>query len=205
MSAEQVGGEDRLLPPWWLPVLAIGVWMGLWYLTPGLHAQGLGALVPGESAGILLETAVALVVVAGIALLQRRRTAALFARDRLVWAYALPVVLAIALPFHYTLPLPVAVYMLWMTVSVFWQDYLTFGLLQSHLRDRLPTAVTIPLVAVVFYLGHAVLLPESFAPPHVLPALGILAMGAVCAALRARARTLHLLLALHLGFYLLFA
>lgn len=162
-------------------------------------------LLADAAAGILLETAVALVVVVGIALLQRQRTAALFARDRQVWMYALPVVLAIALPFHYTLPLPVGVYMLWMAVSVLWQDYLTFGLLQSHLRDRLPAAVTIPLVAFVFYLGHAVLIPELFAPTRVLPAVGILAMGVVCAAIRERTGMLHLLLALHLGFYFVFA
>lgn len=33
-----------------------------------------------------------------------------------------------ALPFHYELILLVFLYMAWMTVSVFWQDYLTFGL-----------------------------------------------------------------------------
>lgn len=204
-SREQVEDDGEVTTPWWAPVVAVPAWMALWYLTPGLHWRGFGALLSDETAGILLETAVALVIVAGIALLHRRRTGQLLARNRQVWLYAVPAVLAIALPFHYTLPLPVGVYMVWMTVSVFWQDYLTFGLLQSYLRDRLPPAATIVIVVLVFTLGHVLLVPDRFAPPHLLPALGILVMGAVCAVIRARTGTLHLLLALHLGFYFLFA
>ena len=156
---EQVSGDDAIASPPWIPVLAILLWCALWYLTPGLHTRGVGALVGGESASVLVETGAALMVLILIALLQWCRTAELFARSRWTWAYALPVVLALALPFHYTLPLLVGVYMVWMAVSVLCQQHLTFGLLQSHLRDRRPAAVTIPLVAAVFYLGHALLIP----------------------------------------------
>lgn len=92
-----------------------------------------------------------------------------------------------------------------MTVSVFWQDYLTFGLLQIYLGERMSAWVTVPLVAVVFYLGHAILLPDRFAPPNLLPALGILGVGLACALVRARFKALHPILALHAAFYLVFA
>ncbi len=52
---------------------------------------------------------------------------------------------AIALPFHYGLSLPVALYTFWMSVSVFWQEDLTFGLLQSYLGQRLPDETRSPI------------------------------------------------------------
>ncbi len=192
--------------PWWALVLACVVWLALWPLTPGLLARGPGSLVTDDpSAVVLIESAIALVVILVLLLLHRRYARALFAPSWQLALYALPVGLAIALPFHYGLPLPVGVYMAWMTVSVFWQDTLTFGLLQSHLAERLPTWAVVAIVAVVFYAGHAVLIPDRFAPWHVLPALGILGLGVVLALLRARLKTLHLILALHLAFYFVFA
>ncbi|MCT1774626.1 hypothetical protein [Brachybacterium sp. p3-SID957] len=54
-------------------------------------------------------------------------------------------------------------------------------------------------------LGAALEILAVVALPHPrrpwLPALGILAMGVVFATIRARSGTLHVLLALHLGFY----
>lgn len=96
--------------------------------------------------------------------------------------------------------MPVAVYMFWMTVSVFWQDYLTFGLLQSYLGDRLPRWGAVAVTAVIFWLGHALYLPDRFGIASILPSLAMLALGAVFAALRAWLGRLHLLLSLHLAF-----
>lgn len=113
--------------------------------------------------------------------------------------------LAIVLPFHYELILPVFLYMVWMTVSVFWQDYLTFGLLQSYLGERYPAWGVIVASAVIFWLGHALFIPDRFAPTNVLPSVAILALGFILASLRAWLRSLHLLLAVHLSFYFVFA
>lgn len=203
----QPRGTDpvRSAPSWWTLGAAVLVWIVLWYFTPGLHQNGIGALVADENASILLESTVALLILLLVALLHRRRTRQLLAPSRQLALYAIPSVLALALPFHYGMPLPLALYMLWMSVSVLWQDYLTFGLLQSYCRERLSGPASVLLVAVVFYAGHAIVIPHRFAPPHWLPALGILAMGVVFAAIRERSGTLHLLLALHLGFYFLFA
>ncbi|MEZ5087523.1 MAG: hypothetical protein R2722_15180 [Tessaracoccus sp.] len=82
-----------------------------------------------------------------------------------------PLVAGVALPFHYGLEFPVALYMFWMIVSVFWQDYLTFGLLQKYLAERFPTWAVLVASAVIFWAGNALFLPDKFAPVHVLPTL----------------------------------
>lgn len=186
--------------------VAVVVWFGLWYLTPGLLSNGVGSLFTNDDAeSVLIETIIALLLVVILVLLHRRYNRELFARDWSVWLYALPLVAGIVLPFHYGLEFPVALYMVWMTVSVFWQDYLTFGLLQKYLAERLPTWAVLVVSAVIFWGGHALFLPGSFAPVHIVPSLAILALGFLLASLRVRLGTLHLILALHLGFYFVLA
>lgn len=116
-----------------------------------------------------------------------------------------PGLLAVALPFHYELPLPVGLYMGWMAVSVLWQQYLTFGLLQDHLRSRLPAWATIVTVSAIFALGHVVWLPHRFGVGQPLAALAMVALGIVIDSLRTRFGALHVPLALHLAFYYGFA
>lgn len=191
---------------WGGVVAVVLVWFGLWSLTPGLLSNGVGSLLTDDVAlSVLIETVVALVIVAGLVMLHRRYNRELFARSWQLWMYALPLGAGIVLPWHYGLPLPLALYMFWMTVSVFWQDYLTFGLLQKYLAEWLPTWAVLLTSAVVFWAGHALLLPDRFAPTQVLPSLAILALGLVLASLRVRLTTLHLILALHLAFYFVFA
>lgn len=182
------------------------MWFGLWYLTLGLLSNGVGSLVTADDAvSVLIETFLALVIVVVLVLLHRRYSRELFARSWSIWLYALPFAAGIVLPFHYGLPLPVALYMFWMTVSVFWQDYLTFGLLQKYLAERLPTWAVLVASAVIFWAGHALFLPDKFSPVQVLPSLAMLVLGLVLASLRAWLQTLHLILAVHLAFYFIFA
>ncbi len=191
---------------WTVVLSAVIVWFGLWYLTPGLHGSGAGSLITDDPAlAVLLETVLAAIIAVVLVLTHPRDNRVLFARSRSLWIYALPAALAVALPFHYELALPVGLYMLWMTVSVFWQDYLTFGLLQRYLGDRLPGWSVILVSSVVFWLGHALFLPDRFAPVHWLPSLAILVLGLVLASLRVWLGSLHLILALHLSFSLVFA
>jgi hypothetical protein len=192
--------------PWWSLFLICAGWVGLWYFTPGLHGNGVGSLFTYiDETAIFIETLIALGIVIILVLLHQRYNKQLFQRSNHIYFYSLPLFLAIVLPFYYGLPLPVLLYILWMTVSVFWQDYLTFGLLQSYLSERLPTWAVILLVSVMFYIGHAIFIPDSFAPIHFLPALSILMLGIVMALLRAKIRTLQLILVLHLSFYFIFA
>lgn len=189
-----------------LALAAVVVWFGLWYLTPGLLSDGVGTWFTDDPAtAILYESLLALVLVLGIIALHRRETRELFARDRTVWLYALPLLSGVVLPFHYGLELPVGLYMVWVTVSVIWQDYLTFGLLQKYLARSLPPWAVLIASAVIFWAGHALLLPDKFAPVHLVPSLAILALGLLLAGLRVRLGTLHLILALHLGFYFVFS
>lgn len=190
----------------WSLVLVGMAWFLLWSLTPGLLSSGVGSLVTEDLAGaVLVETLLALVLGVPLILLHGRFNRALFAHSKLVYLYALPVLLGAVLPLHYGLPLPVGLYIVWMTVSVFWQDYLTFGLLQSYLSLRMRPRVVVPIVAVMFTLGHVVLLPDRFALVNFLPVVSILALGLFLAFLRARLGTIHMVLALHLAFYFIFA
>lgn len=189
---------------WGVVFGAVMVWFGLWYLTPGLLSNGVGTIFSSDDAvSVLIETILALTLSGILVLLHRRYNRELFARDWSMWLYAILPLLGIALPFHYGLVLPVGLYMFWMTASVFWQDYLTFGLLQKYLAERLPAWAVLVVSAVIFWAGHALLLPDKFAPVHILPSLAILALGFVFAAFRVWLGTLHLILALHLGFYFL--
>lgn len=191
---------------WHVLLLVCVAWFGLWYLTPGLRSDGVGHLLTGDLAtSVVIETVLALVLAVVLVLTHREYNRTVFARSRSIWLYILPVALAIALPFHYDLILPVFLYMTWMTVSVFWQDYLTFGLLQSYLGERLPAWGVIVASAIVFWLGHALFIPDRFAPSHWLPSLAILVLGFALASLRVWLKSLHLILALHLSFYFLFA
>lgn len=154
---------------------------------------------------MLLESAIVVALTAILAVVQRRQTAAALVRSRWMLAYLAPAVLAVLLPFHYGMPLPVATYLVWMAVSVLWQEYITFGLLQGHVREHLGPLRTVMVVALVFYAGHAVFLPHAFAPVHVLPAAAIIALGCILAGLRQWTGTIHLNVALHLAFYYAFA
>lgn len=107
--ASVVRAESR---PWWVVVVAVVVWFGLWYLTPGLLSNGVGHLFTDDRAtSVLIETVLAAVLAVVLVLAHRRYNRVLFARSWWIWLYALPVVLAIALPFHYELILPVFLYM----------------------------------------------------------------------------------------------
>ncbi|KAB1656029.1 hypothetical protein F8O01_11390 [Pseudoclavibacter chungangensis] len=175
-------------------------------MPPGLLTDGIGHLISSDlGAAVRVETVVAALLAIVLVALHRRYNRTLFARSRWMWAYVLPALLAVALPFHYGLVLPLPLYIGWMAVSVFWQDYLTFGLLQSYLAERLGRWPVVVTTAIVFWLGHALFIPDRFAPANLLPSLAILALGLVQATLRDRLSTLHLILALHLAFYYAFA
>ncbi|GEN87515.1 hypothetical protein [Oceanobacillus sojae] len=193
--------NNRILP--WSSFLVIcGGWLILWYLTPGLHGNGIGNLFTNnDESSIFLETIIALIIVIILIVTHKRCNQLLFHQSKWIYLYISPVVLALVLPFYYNLPLPAHLYIFWMTVSVFWQDYLTFGLLQSYLEEHLPMWTVILAVAIIFYIGHVVFIPDSFAPAHVSSAFSILGLGIVVAFLRAKLKTLHIILVLHLSFY----
>lgn len=206
MGAEPGTARERPGAPPWVVFAAAVLWFGFWYLTPGLVSYGAGSILTEDPAtSVLIETILTLVLAVILVSTHRRYNRVLFARSRSLWLYAVPLILTIALPFHYELVLPVALYLFWQAVSVFWQDYLTFGLLQSYLGEHLPRWGVLIVSAVMFWLGHVIFLPDHFAPTNVLPSMAILALGFVLASLRIWLGSLHLILALHLAFYFVFA
>ncbi|MFV0453345.1 MAG: hypothetical protein ACK5LS_14095 [Propioniciclava sp.] len=76
--------------PWWVVIVAVVVWFGLWYLTPGLLSNGVGHLFTDDLAtSVLIETVLAVALV----LTHRRYNRVLFARFWSIWLCALPVAL----------------------------------------------------------------------------------------------------------------
>lgn len=186
--------------------LACLVWLLAWQVTPGLRSAGpFSGVFELREQQLAAETALAALcsVVAVLALPGHR--ARVLGPSRLRRWYVVPLVLALVLPLHYQGTLPVGLYIVWMAVSVFWQDFTTFGVLQSVLSDRLRGTWAVVITATMFAIGHAALVRAKFAPPHWLPLLGILVLGVVFAAIRQRTGSIHLLLLLHLSVYFAFA
>ena len=85
-------------------------------------------------------------------------------------------------------------------VTVFWQDYLTFGLLQSHLATKVSENAAAIITAFLFILGHIVFfLNDPFDPQFVLIAVA----GFIFAFSRRFTGTVYIANVIHLSFYLM--
>lgn len=146
-------------------IAACVLWFALWLFVPGMHWTPLNLWFDDPVTLTLLETAVTVIVIAITLYVTRRRARQILGIDQIhpAW-WLLPLVLAIAVPLAYHLELPPYVYVVWMAVSVFWQQYLTYGLLQPYLVQRLGVMPGSILTIVMFYLGHAIVLPQQFLP-----------------------------------------
>ena len=192
-------------------ILAVPGWLWLWLLVPGLVENSVGAsLADDDQIGLLIDIALAGTVLALLFLSHNQFNKTLFRKQPTVWLYLLPVAALILLPLRAggiqgeIFGNPAWLYAAMMTANVATQQYLTFGLLQSYLKTVLRPWVAAAVTAVIFYLGHALLLPESFGPTQVGSALYILVLGLIFASLRQKTGTLHANLALHLAFYFIF-
>jgi membrane protease YdiL (CAAX protease family) len=135
--------------------------------------------------------------------LHRAPNQKLFARTRTApWLYLALVILGAAVPFHYHMSLPAGVYLFFMTVSVFSQDYITFGLLQTYLRDTMPAPVATALITVLFTAVHLLYLPHFRTQWGMV--LLVAAMAAVFSALREKTKSIHWVIFIHLAFYFIF-
>jgi hypothetical protein len=150
---------------------------------------------------IVLESAVTLVALVATLVALRRTAKRVFARSRTAWGYPALAILAALVPLHYHLPRAVGVYVAWMTISVLWQQWWTFGVLQTFLSDRMRATPAALLTAAMFLIGHVVLLPSKFIESP-LAFGGMIAVTAlVFALIRRRMGTLHLNIFLHLALY----
>lgn len=121
-------------------------------------------------------------------------------KSKLIWLYIAPVALLFLLPQHYTLALNVWVYIPMIVITVFWQDYLTFGVLQSALSKRLSPNRAAALTAVVFALGHLVFFLNNLIDPQMI--LIVLA-GFVFAFSRRYTGSIYIANIIHTVFYLI--
>lgn len=131
-----------------------------------MHWTPLEICISDPSSPTVLETVVTLIVIAVTIYLTRRRVADIVGWRKIAKSWwLLPLAFGLAVPlFYYHLSLPPYIYAVWITVSVFWQQYLTFGLPQPYLTKLIGAKRgSVPTVA-MFYLGHAIILLDQFLP-----------------------------------------
>ena len=105
--------------------------------------------------------------------------------------YALLVVAGALVPLHYHLALPVGVYIGFISVSVVWQDVITFGLLQHYLRRSFSLGVTAAVLPILFLGAHLLFIPGFYRQP--VNVLFVLVMAPLFALLRERTGRLQAL------------
>ncbi|MEV4060859.1 hypothetical protein [Nonomuraea dietziae] len=123
-------------------------WLAVWIATQGLFV--INDWLPGGSLNNRLAwlTGYMAVVLATATVVCRRRNREFLPSSRLRWLYVLPLALLLLLPFHYDGPVTVPLLAVMIVVTAFWQDCLTFGLVQSFKRRQ-----TSPLTAVLLTGG----------------------------------------------------
>lgn len=189
-------------------IIAVLAWFCLWSLVPALMSWSIGSwLSSDDTVSMLVDIAIAALVLMVLFLTHQKFNKQLFKAQKTRWLYVLPEIALLAIPLRVggidgdIFGNPAWLYVLMMTASVAMQQYLTFGLLQSYLGEKLSTPLTIMLTTLVFYLGHALFLADKFALMYPLNALFIVVLGVLFASIREKTGTLHANLALHLAFY----
>lgn len=143
-------------------ILTCLVWLATWAATHGFYMSSyLQDLVPG-SINIQILTITAYIFIAATVILSvlRSQTKKFLPFSQWLWLYLLPLICIITLQFTYQGPLDLWVFILMITISVFWQDALTFGLFQNYIRQSASRWNTILIVGTLFGLGHIM----AFAP-----------------------------------------
>lgn len=190
-----------------LTVLATStVWLVMWFATQGLfvlfndqHPAGsLNTRLAWLTGYVAVVLAVAMVVF-------RRQRRDFLPPSGLLWLYALPVALLVALPFHYDGPVAVPLLAIMVVVTAFWQDYLTFGLVQSFIGRHASPLVAVLVAGGLFAAGHIVFFIERSTPLTLLVLCAVyLAAGCLLAWLREGSRSIYATNVAHLSFLLVF-
>jgi membrane protease YdiL (CAAX protease family) len=186
-------------------ILAVLIWLILFGCTVqvGFSTWLFDSLFDAQLATIL-GAILNIVLLVLIIYMYRKSTQKLFQIKswRTVIPYAILLVAAVLVPFHYHFELPVAIYIFFISVSVFWQDYLTFGLLQGHLRREVSLKITLILMPILFLAAHLIFLPNFWTQPFQL--VMVVVMAVVFALIRDKTGELHWPIFIHLLFYLAF-
>ena len=145
----------------------VSLWFIVWVFTQGIFMSEILLNSPLDiNISYLLATLWVLVVlILCVALLPVFRKDSL-PNSKLLWLYFIPFALLLYLPWHYALTLNIWVYIPMIVITVFWQDYLTFGVLQSFLAKQSNRNIAATITGVVFLLGHAVFFLNDLSNPQ---------------------------------------
>lgn len=182
---------------------AITAWLLLFGLTASL---GINATV----ADFFLDDPLAIVIgaVANLILLiplflshRKVLTDQLHFSSRPPWILtAIAIGAAALVPLHYHFDSPVAVYLFFTTVSVLWQNTITFGLLRHYLRQVLSPLWTIIVIALIFPAAHLLWI-DGFWSEKTIMVFGAGLMGALFTWITERTGKLHIPVFIHLMLY----
>ncbi len=186
--------------------LAALSWLAIWSLTQGLFMSdfwlfdkvGIASQYYVLAAGIVTAIAIALgwLMAHHLKLISK-----IFPKNKWLIAYiVVPIVLGIYVFHHGGSPQTFALAAL-LILSIFWQDFLTFGILQ-----QIVTAYTKKLgwfiVAVVFWIGHVIFYLPAFGE-NVISWLMFFAAAVLLAFLTSKTKSFYLTDVLHIAFILL--
>ena len=145
----------------------VSLWFIVWVFTQGIFMSEILLNSPLDiNISYLLATVWVLVVlILCVALLPVFRKDSL-PKSKLLWLYFIPFALLLYLPWHYSLTLNIWVHIPMIVITVFWQDYLTFGVLQSFLAKQSNRNIAATITGVVFLLGHAVFFLNDLSNPQ---------------------------------------
>ena len=182
------------------------LWMFLWSVTQGFFMrEEMWNLIPGtlDMQASILTLYIALLVVLTLAV-QVNLGNRLLVKSRIMWIYAAPIALIAALPLHYELVLSIPVFVGMVVITTFWQDYITFVLLQTHIQKSLTPVVSVSTVGSVFVLGHLAFSLDELTYASIPLWLGLAAAGFFFAALRQWTGNIYAVHILHMSFLLIF-
>ena len=177
------------------------VWLAVWSGTQGIFMSDILLKLPGElNLKYAIATLwVAVIAIASLIILPSYRKKVL-TKSYLLLLYVIPAILLAMLPQHYSLTLYCPIFVFMIIITVFWQDYVTFGLLQTYLAKRASPSVAAMITTALFLLGHIIFFLNDLADPQ----FALIALAGVAFAFSRRyTGTIYIANILHLCFYLI--
>ena len=181
--------------------IAVVVWITVWAATQGLFMSDVLRNLPWDvNISYIVATVWVLTVAITtlVALPKYKKTS--LPKSKLLWLYTVPLTALILLPLHYSLALDIRVYIPMIIITVFWQDYLTFGILQPALAKRLSPNQAAIMTAVVFVFGHVLFSFKNILDPQLLL---VTAAGFIFAFSTRRTGNIYIANIIHMFFYLI--
>lgn len=144
-------------------------WFAIWVLTQGLFISEVLKNLPWNvDISYMIATIWVLAVTAAVLVVLPKYRKTSLPRSKLLWLYIVPITALIFLPLHYALSLDIKVYIPMILITVFWQDYVTFGILQPMLGERLSPNRAAIMTSIVFTFGHVLFSLNNILDPQLL-------------------------------------